>query len=134
MDLTDFEIEYKSWKECFCPYLNSKVIFTSEGFSHLIWKKGQEKREVDDILSRMQSLKYVVKIIEKSHTLQEYENNGKSEYFSFIAIVNHKKFKVVVAKNKSGKCVFVSVIPRWITNKRDKELKKHELKNPSNDG
>jgi hypothetical protein len=134
MDLSEFEKEYKSWVKCFCPYLDGEVFFVSNGFSHLIWKKGRVKREESVIRQRMESLKYVRVILQKSGTLQEYEDTGHQEYFCFIAIVANTKYKVVVMKTKSGRYNFVSIIPRWVTGSRDKDLHKSKLENPSLSG
>jgi tetraacyldisaccharide-1-P 4'-kinase len=134
MDLTEFEKEYRSWKPVWCPYLGEEVIFNSHGFSHLIWKNRDSKRHEDDISIRMNSLKYVREIIQKSGTLQEHEDRKKSEYYAFIAIGDKKKFKVVVAKTKNEEVVFVSIIPNWNTGKRDLENSSRQIKNPSRSG
>jgi hypothetical protein len=57
-------------------------------------------------------------IISKSGTLQEYENVGQ-EFLCFVAIVNGKKYKVVITKGGDGKYKFVSVIPNWKKSRRD---------------
>jgi hypothetical protein len=134
MDLSEFEKEYKSWGKCFCPYLDTDIFFVSNGFSHLIWKKGRVKREESVIKQRMNSLKHVRNILQKSGTLQEYEDTGHQEYFCFIAIVDKIKYKIVVLKTKMGKYNFVSIIPKWVTSSRDKNLHKSKLENPSRSG
>lgn len=135
MDVSKYQKEYKEIKSIFCPYLKQEVFFTSKGFSHLIWKKGSSKRDETEIVLRMKSLKYLKEIIGCSGTLQEYEEIEGKIYFAFIAIVDKKKFKVVVSRVKDGRHVFVSIIPRWVTGKRDKNnYKILKLKNPSNDG
>lgn len=123
---------YKTFGKSFCPYLSKDVEFTMAGFKHLIWKTDQSMRTNFEIQNRFESLGVVKAIIEKSGTLQEIEILEDKKFYAFIAIVNEKKYKVVVSTAKVDRIIFNSVIPKWVTGKRDKRLK--QLKNPSLDG
>ncbi len=109
---------YKDFKKVFCPFINGDVEFTSSGFNHLIWKTGMDMRSSEVIIERLSALEDAVHIISKSATLQEYENNGK-EFLCFIAIINTRKYKVIITKTGDNRYKFVSVIPKWKTGKRD---------------
>ncbi len=127
-----YRIIYKTFGKSFCPYLNMEVEFTMAGFKHLIWKTDQSMRTFTEIEQRLNSLLVVKEIIEKSGTLQEVEILENKIFYAFIAIVDEKKYKVVVSTANVGRVIFNSVIPKWVTGKRDKNL--HKLKNPSFDG
>ncbi len=110
--------KYKKLESVFCPYLEQEVSFRSRGFKHLIWKLEKGMRSKKIIKQRFEALDFVSEIIQKSGTLQEYENTEK-EFFCFIAIVQERKYKVVVMKLGDGSYTFLSIIPGWITGKRD---------------
>lgn len=113
--------EYKIIGKVFCPYLNQDVWFTMKGFRHLLFTK-LERRNDDVILDRLNAIKYLPEIVSKSGTLQEYENID-TEYFGFIAIINRKKYKVVLLKDNNERYMFISVIPKYKTGIRDENQK-----------
>ncbi len=124
------KLEYKEIDKVICPYLEKEVCFTSAGFKHLIWKSEMGMRPTSEIKERLEAIKYIKIIIEKSGTLQEIEKLEDKIFYAFIAIVKEKKYKVVVSTTKDGRIIFNSIIPKWITGKRDK-LNTNETKNPS---
>jgi hypothetical protein len=109
--ITKAKNEYMEIGKVFCPYLNTEIQLTAKGFNHLI-HKGRYKRKHNEILKRLESIKLISLIIVKSGTLQEYENIN-TEYFGFIAIVDSKKYKVIVLKNNEGIYKFISIIPKY---------------------
>jgi hypothetical protein len=113
--------KYKKLEPIFCPYINDTVYFNAAGFNHLIWKSSMGMRSQSVIQERFLALDVVIEILSKSGTLQEYEYFDK-EFLCFIAIVNNKKYKVVITKSGDTKYKFVSVIPKWKTGKRDELL------------
>lgn len=113
--------EYKNIGKVFCPYLNQEVWFTMKGFRHLI-SNNRKQRHDDVILDRLSAIKYIPDIVSKSGTLQEYENIN-TEYFGFIAIIDSKKYKVILLKNEAGRYMFISVIPKYKTGIRDENQK-----------
>lgn len=109
--------EHKTIEKVFCPYLGQNVWFTMKGFRHLIGSRRVGKRDRLEIIERMYAVKYLAEILSKSGTLQEYENID-TEYFGFIAIINNKKYKVIVlVDNKYYK--FISVMPKYKTRAAD---------------
>ena len=109
--------KYNKLESVFCPYLDRDVFFTLRGFKHLLWHSAGP-RNMSEVRKRFEILELVPKILSMSGTLQEYENNGK-EFFCFIAIIQTKKYKVVVTRSGDDSYKFVSVIPNWKTGKRD---------------
>ncbi len=124
MIIDEARVRYHSFEEVYCPYIRESIHFTSKGFNHLIYKTDRTRRTEAEIKARLDSLKYIKEIISKSGTLQEREvtDNGRV-FYAFIAILDDKKYKVVVSNTKEGKYVFVSIIPRWKTSRRDEKLK-----------
>lgn len=113
--------EYMDIGKVFCPYLNDYVHFTMMGFTHLV-RNNSGKRNKKNIYGRLSSIKHVSEIVSKSGTLQEYENIN-TEYFAFISILKHNKYKVVVLKDRGGKYKFISVIPGFKTSPARDTLK-----------
>ena len=116
--ITKAKSEYKDINKVFCPYLNDYVYFTMKGFKHLLGNKNG-RRDKNTVCIRLDSIKDIADIILKSGTLQEYENIYR-KYFSFIAILESNKYKVVIFKDIDNKYKFFSVIPDYTTNIRDK--------------
>jgi hypothetical protein len=121
--------EYKKLIKVFCPYLKSEVNCSSKGFNHLIYKSDRTRRSESEIKIRLESLLYLSEIISNSGTLQEIDNlDNEQIFYAFIAIIDSRKYKVVISNSKNGEYIFRSIIPKCRTGKRDKKL---ETKNPS---
>ncbi len=139
---SDAETYYASIGEVHCPYLNETVAFNTKGLKHIKFKKDSVARSRADQFIRLKYIRFAQRILEKSHTLQEYKEskvfeNKKADnekekvlqdakYFSFMAIildgVTRKRFKIVVKQVGGGKKYFWSIIPFWRSNK---DLKLH---------
>ena len=125
------EVYYQSVEPVWCPYFKTKVHFNSEGFEHLLFKSWNRTRKQVEQYIRLRLLPIAVKIIEKSHTLQEYDErqmfvrqkiNSRWEqraklvrYYVFIAIDTAKnvRLKVVVKEIEGGEKFFWSLYPSW---------------------
>lgn len=117
--ITKAKNEYMEIGKVFCPYFDDYVYFTQRGFRHLIWKRYLGKRTVGDIVRRLKSIKYATEIIYKSGTLQEYTED-RGQYFAFISITNSNKYKIIILKDSKDQYKFLSVIPNFKTNVRNK--------------
>lgn len=123
---------YNTFGSVKCPALgNQSVYFTSEGFNHLVYKGARSERNRKDQVGRFHVLDLAKEIIDISTTHQEYEQklqeveikmNKKRvketrtvTYWGFIAILKHKKLRVIVKRVANGKYIFWSVIPHWRT-------------------
>jgi len=134
--------EYKGIGKVFCPYLNTDVHFTSDGFRHIIYKSKGKQRHFNTQILRFNLLSKAVEIIRRSHILQEFDSIQsemvvedhnlkvskivKVAYYGFIGIIDDWKIKVIVKKTGSGNPVFWSVIPNWVTNKKRDIKKKYK--------
>jgi len=121
------KIFFKLQKNIHNPYLDSQIIFNSDGFHHLRFSARRERNKKEQIL-KFNLLPLAIKIIKKSGTLQEYRKGfvslnkrGKDgfiktknvEYWGFIAIIGNPKIKVRVILRKigDGNIIFWSVLP-----------------------
>ncbi|MEI6462301.1 MAG: hypothetical protein WCO33_01370 [bacterium] len=136
-----YYIKYSNVEKIFCPYLETDVVFNSNGFRHIIYSSDNKKRPVNSSLMRFKLLESAVNLLETTTTVQEFfeheiEIKSKTHnkpsivkknitYWGFIGIINHKwKVKAVVKKVGNGKPFFWSVIPNWVTSKkRDEKFK-----------
>lgn len=122
------------------PYLQSEVIFNSDGFHHLRFSARRERNKKEQLL-KFSLLPLAIKIIRASGTLQEYRKllisvgkKGKdglrrtknAEYWGFIAIVgkiqSQIKIRVVLRRIGDGNIIFWSVMP-YSKLKNDKRQK-----------
>ena len=120
---------YKSINKIKCPYLKDEVHFNVKGFQHLLsksWGRGRAKIEQ---YTRLRLFPLAVKIISKSHTLQEYDKreilirqniNSKwqnrkkvARYYVFIAIIKNVRLKVIIKEIEGGVKFFYSLYPSW---------------------
>lgn len=121
-------ILYNEQKNVFNPYLNSKIIFNSDGFHHLQFSARRERNKKEQLL-KFNLLPLAINVIKKSGTVQEYRNSlvttGKKakdgfyltkpvQYWGFVAIVGVEKkikIRVVLRKVGEGNIIFWSVMP-----------------------
>lgn len=128
--------KYKSIGRVYCPYLKKEIVFNSKGFRHLIYKAGNKKRDQKSQILRFQLIDKAVKVLGITTTLQEYQSETtkiilkdhgrrvfKSKsliYFSFIAIIQGWKIKVIVKRIRKGQPFFWSLIPNWKTRRKER--------------
>ncbi len=135
------EAEYEKIRKVYCPFFKESVHFNSKGLEHLIFKKWNKTRLIQDQFTRFKYLKYAPLIIENSKTLQgikevsafeRIKRNSKWHqvlkqvtYYEFIAIVdipNSKvRLKVIVKQVEDNERYFFSIIPFWGIDKNSKE-------------
>lgn len=61
--------KYKRIKAVRCPYLKGNVVFNSNGFRHLIYKTGNNKRDEESQIMRFELFEKAVKVIKVTTTL-----------------------------------------------------------------
>ncbi|MFH1585115.1 MAG: hypothetical protein ABIB12_03265 [Patescibacteria group bacterium] len=118
---------YTAQQNIYNPYLQSQVIFNSDGFHHLQFSARRERNKKEQLL-KFSLLPLTAEIIKKSGTLQEYRKGlatiGKKakdgltpakvvDYWGFVAIVGESKIKirVVLRRVGDGNIIFWSVMP-----------------------
>ncbi len=120
---------FNSIEKVNCPYFSEKVIFNSDGFNHLQFSAGSERDKKEQLL-KFRLLRSVVKIIEKSGTIQEYRKQWgavgrkkkdgfrktkEMQYWGLIAItgkeINQIRVRVILRQVGDGNIIFWSVMP-----------------------
>ena len=109
------------------PYLNSQIIFNSDGFHHLQFSARRERNKKEQIL-KFNLFSLAVKVIKNAGTLQEYRKSyipiGKKskdgfartkevQYWGFVALVGNPqiKIRVILRRVGDGNITFWSVMP-----------------------
>jgi len=138
LDLDDFEflrvlgnaaILYERIESVHCPYFHGAVKFNAQGFEHIRRQNWNRGRSQADQFMRLKHLAAAPKILRQSHTVQGIEeanewqrrrHYGKWEslmisvtYYEFIAVLENRRFKVVVKQLPGGERIFWSLIPFW---------------------
>lgn len=128
------EETYKKIDRVYCPFLNCKVNFNAKGLDHIKFKDWNKPRLISEQYLRLKFLKFAPLIVEKTCTLQEYnetkiferrKRNSRWEkvmvpvkYYGFVAIMKYKiKVKVIVKELQGGQPYFWSIIPFWKSKK-----------------
>lgn len=111
--------------------LGQKIVFTSEGFNHLIYSAPKKMRDKRAQILRFDMLPRAKLILERSTTFQEYDEeivnkrvnrNGHwiskdvlVRYWGFVAVIQKFRVKAVVTQEGNGAIKFLSVVPAWFT-------------------
>lgn len=125
---------YNKINKVYSPIFKENIIFNAKGFNHIIYKTARTERERSSQILRFKLLPLAYKLIKISTTFQEFEETIKEfnikkhkkkikmskpvRYWGIIAIINHRKIKVILRKiGENGQINFWSVVPDWTTNK-----------------
>ena len=126
------EVLYKKFLPVKCPALNGHpVIFTSEGFNHIVYRMKKQERNRSVQILRFELLEKGRQLLEKVTVMQEYEQYPKAVEvrrfkqktiinqtvtdIGFVGIIKGFRIKVVVRKIGNGAFQFHSIIPAWST-------------------
>ena len=118
---------YDTQKSIPSPYLETGVVFNSDGFHHLQFSARRERSKKEQLL-KFNLLPLAINVIKRSGTLQEYRKDivavGKKgndgfrkmkevQYWGFAAIMGEQKIKirVILRKIGDGNVIFWSVMP-----------------------
>lgn len=149
IDITDFEeikIKgeeiYKNIPDTFCPYLNQKISFNTQGMEHLKFKRREKARPIQDQYMRLKLINLAPEVLKNSKTVQgmletkRFERvrvNSRTDtvlklvnYFEFIAVIKRNRIKVIVKQIDGGNLFFWSIIPFWGMNKNTMSRILHE--------
>jgi hypothetical protein len=121
-----------------CPYFQADVHFNTNGFRHIRFKDWNRGRDRRDQFMRLKYLGRAPEILRLSRTLQgiqettEWERRhryGKWErllvsvtYYEFIAVIENRRFKVIVKQLPGGERIFWSLVPFWRQNEQGKRI------------
>lgn len=109
---------FEEYQNVSCPaFSDEEIVFNAKGINHLIYKGNRSRREVSRITTNIRLLPKAVKMLRLMPFWQEengYIKNGVSyTFWSFEAVVENRRIKVIVRQTGNGKKHFWSVIPAW---------------------
>lgn len=123
--------KYSEFKPIKSQALQGKeIVFNSEGFNHLIFKRDRKERDRTHQITRFRLLESAYQVLRRTSTHQEYEErleeiivkmkkqktkvSKTARYWGFIAITRRNdRIKIVVRQIGDGKLHFWSVYPWW---------------------
>jgi len=154
MDITDEKLdrlkefakdEYDKINSVHCPLFNEKILFSSDGFKHLIYrgKDNKKKRPKNEQYMRLKLLKRACELLRLTKTHQEYFSTKhwirqrvnkrrdkilkNVEYWGVLAIIKNRRIKVIVRQYANGDKKFWGVCPKWKTKKNPHTLEEEIL-------
>jgi hypothetical protein len=129
---------YRTLGQIRCPYFQENVQFNAPGFEHLrhkSWNRGRDRR---DQFMRLKHLARAPEILRLSRTVQGIEHTAEWErrhkhgrwekrlvpvtYYEFMAVIEERRFKVIVKQLADGQRIFWSLIPFWRQSETGKRL------------
>jgi len=132
------EAFYKTISSVPCPYFNEKINFNTDGLEHLKFKAWNRARRRSDQFMRLKLIKLAPDVLRNSRTLQgvwetkspvRRKRHGVWEsvftnvtYYEFIAVLEHKRVKVIVKQFLGGEKFFWTMIPYWRMNTFNKRV------------
>jgi len=136
--LHDAQELYRTLGHIHCPYFQDKVQFNVLGFEHLRRKAWNRGREQLDQFMRLKHIARAPEILRLSRTVQGIEvtqewerrhKHGRWEktmvpvtYYEFVAVLNSRRFKVIVKQLPGGQRIFWSLIPFWRQDEQGRRL------------
>ena len=129
---------YQGLGQIRCPYFQASVHFNARGFEHLrhkSWNRGRDRR---DQFMRLKHLRRAPEILRQSRTVQGIEETHEWErrhkhgrwekllvpvtYYEFVAVMEGRRFKVIVKQLPGGERIFWSLIPFWRQDKQGRRV------------
>lgn len=101
-----------------CPaFPHEKIIFNAKGINHLIYKGNRSRREQSRIQTNIRLLPNVITVLKVMPLPQEetsyQRGNVLYKFWTFEAVVENRRIKVIVRQVGRGRKHFWSVIPAW---------------------
>ena len=129
---------YSAFERIRCPYLENDVHFNTDGFRHLLFKSWNRGRDRRDQFMRLKFLSRALEILRLSRTVQGIQTTNEWErrrrhgrwekllvpvtYYEFIAVIEKRRFKVIVKHLPAGQYIFWSLIPFWRQDEQGRRL------------
>lgn len=109
---------FDSSKAVSCPaFSGERIVFNAKGINHLIYKGNRSRREEARILTNIRLLPGAIKVLKLMPYWQEESGYIKEEvsykFWTFEAVVDDRRIKVIVRQIGNGRKHFWSVIPAW---------------------
>jgi len=112
-----------------CPYFRAPIHFNALGLEHLRRKSWNRGRSRSDQFMRLKHLKMAPAILRLSNTVQgihhgqeriRQHRHGRWEeifspatFYEFVAVIETRRFKVIVKQSAGKELIFWSLIPYW---------------------
>ncbi len=100
-----------------CPAFDEKIILNAKGINHLIYKGSRSRRETERILINIRLLPSAIKVLKLMVFAQEessyVKDDVKYRFWTFEAVVDGRRIKVIIRQVGKGRKHFWSVIPAW---------------------
>lgn len=138
MKHTSFKIEARAFFSNHpvidCPaFPDEKVHLNAKGLNHLFYKGSRSGRDVSQVRVRVGLLSRAVKILSTMPYFQEeriLEVDGvEVKYWSFEAVIDEKRLKVIVRQVGSGFKHLWSLVPSWTRSNNKRVNAKTKLEN-----
>lgn len=120
---------YRSVGQIRCPYFREPVQFNAHGLEHIRHKSWNRGRARADQYMRLKYLAAAPEIVRLSQTVQgvwqtqervRRRKHGRWEevftpvtFYEFVAVLEQRRFKVIVKQLPGGERIFWSLIPFW---------------------
>jgi len=121
-----------------CPYFRAEVQFPSQGLEHLRRKSWNRGRSRPDQFMRLKYVAMAPTILRLSGTVQGvYHGNERirrhrhgrweeqflpTTFYEFVAVVESRRFKVIVKQSTGQELEFWSLIPFWRQTEQGRRL------------
>ncbi len=117
--------KYDSIGRVFCPFLNSFVHFTSDGYRHLIYKGNRKKRNVKEQIYKLELFGLVIPVVKHCEGITKWRFDGKAgsdndvQYYALVHPVgkNPIAVRVIIKRTGDGQFNFHSVMKHNPTKK-----------------
>jgi len=132
------EENYRTYGQIRCPYFQDAVHFNTEGFRHLLFKAWNRGRDRRDQFMRLKHLARAAEMLSLSRTVQGIQETSEWErrhrhgrweklllsvtYYEFVAVLEGRRFKVIVKQLPGGDRIFWSLIPFWRQTQQGRRL------------
>ena len=103
---------YKTIGKVYCSCLQDYVIFNSKGFYHLRYKSSGTERTVDEQVSRLKLLPFVISLLKRTKRVYEYRisDDCKVRSWAFQERINGNNMRVVLKQKSNGHVIYFSVM------------------------
>ena len=129
---------YRTLGQIRCPYFQASIHFNSQGLEHLrrkSWNRGRDRRDQFMRLKHLARAPEILRLsrtvqgIEETHEWQRQHRHGQWEkvmvpvtYYEFVAVLEGRRFKVIVKQLPGGERIFWSLIPFWRQSEQGRRL------------
>ena len=129
---------YRTLGQIRCPYFQASIHFNSQGLEHLrrkSWNRGRDRRDQFMRLKHLARAPEILRLsrtvqgIEETHEWQRQHRHGQWEkvmvpvtYYEFVAVLERRRFKVIVKQSPGGERIFWSLIPFWRQSEQGRRL------------